>query len=78
VAHRARDRLVRVAERRALLDQVIGKVGRRRVAFARRRAHARCVDPDAGGDEVVITARVSASVSTVSNSGSLSSWLSLL
>ena len=41
VAHRARDRLVRVAERQALLHQVVGEVGRGREALARGLAHPR-------------------------------------
>ena len=51
-AHRARDGLVRVAERHALAHQVIGEIGGGRMALGRRRAHPRCVDRDAGGDEI--------------------------
>ncbi len=51
-AHRARDGLVRIAERHALAHQVIGEIGGRRVALGGRRAHPRRVDRDAGGDEI--------------------------
>ena len=44
VAHRARDRFVRVAKRHALAHQVVGEIGRGREALARRRAHPLGVD----------------------------------
>ena len=79
VAHRARDRFVRVAKRRAAAHQVVGQVGRGGEAFAAPpRACAPRSTPMPVATRSVMIASVSASVSTVSNSGSLSSWLSLL
>ena len=78
-AHRARDGFVRIAKRNALAHEVVGKVGRRRVSLrAPLRACARRSASVPVATRSVMIASESASVSTVSNSGSLSSWLSLL
>ena len=77
MAHRLRHRFVRFAERQAFLHEIVGEVGRGRVTLPRRFAH-RAAFTSSPPSISVNTARLVVTVSTVSKSGSLSSWLSLL